>query len=68
MKPGEHVLINGYTGTGKTNLLAWIVKGFLSLRTKTSSADWETLVWFDRGKSSELEQAVPVLTLQAPHP
>ncbi|WP_440944961.1 hypothetical protein ACSAZL_12435 [Methanosarcina sp. T3] len=53
-KPGVHCLGQGHTGGGKTNLLHWIVSGFLNLRDELPAHDWETLVWFDRGKSSEI--------------
>jgi len=56
LKPGKHVLIQGYTGAGKTNVLNWLANGFLMARNKTPSEQWETLVWFDRGKSSEILQ------------
>jgi hypothetical protein len=49
-------LVQGYTGGGKTNLLNWLAQGFLSARSTTPSDKWETIVWFDRGKSSEILQ------------
>jgi len=56
LKPGKHVLAQGYTGGGKTNLLNWLVQGFFSSRSLVPSSEWETIVWFDRGKSSEIMQ------------
>ncbi|WP_440947893.1 hypothetical protein ACSAZL_06510 [Methanosarcina sp. T3] len=40
----------------------WLLEGFLKARTQLSPDLWETLVWFDRGKSSEILQ----LTRMAP--
>lgn len=60
--PGNHLLLQGYTGAGKTNTLFWILAGFLHLRESLPSKEWETLVWFDRGKSSEILQ----LAIMAP--
>ena len=54
MEPGQHCLAQGYTGSGKTTLMKWTVRGFLSLREKLPPDSWETLVWFDRGKNSEI--------------
>jgi len=34
--------------------MLWSVRGFLSLRDRLPSDSWETLVWFDRGKNSEI--------------
>jgi hypothetical protein len=56
LKPGKHILAQGYTGGGKTNLLNFLVQGFLKARSLAPSSEWETLVWFDRGKSSEIMQ------------
>lgn len=44
------------TGSGKTNFLYWTVDAILGARDKQDSKDWETVVWFDRGKSSEILQ------------
>lgn len=40
----------------------WLLEGFLKARTQLPPDQWETLVWFDRGKSSEVLQ----LTRMAP--
>lgn len=56
LRPGKHVLVQGYTGGGKTNLLTWLMNGFLTARSSAPPESWETLVWFDRGKSSEILQ------------
>ena len=40
----------------------WLLEGFLKARTQLPPDKWETLVWFDRGKSSEVLQ----LTRMAP--
>lgn len=47
-KPGEHCLVVGTTGSGKTQLLYFLVDAVL---TKASN---EHIVWFDSGKSSEI--------------
>lgn len=54
LPPGKHILAQGYTGAGKTNLMNWLVQGFFHSRTLAPSSQWETIVWFDRGKSSEI--------------
>jgi hypothetical protein len=54
--PGEHALIIGSTGTGKTQLLYFILE-----RLRTWSPK-DSIVWFDSGKSSE----ILVLTQFAP--
>lgn len=64
LKPGKHILIQGYTGAGKTNLLNWLADGFLRIRNNTPSEQWETLVWFDRGKSSEILQLAKIAPLR----
>lgn len=55
-KPGKHILAQGYTGGGKTNTLNWLVQGFFYSRSQVPAEAWETIVWFDRGKSSEVLQ------------
>lgn len=47
-KPGEHCLIVGTTGTGKTQLLYYLLDAFTTL------APEETVSWFDTGKSAEV--------------
>jgi hypothetical protein len=54
--PGQHALEIGNTGAGKTSIMYWLLDGFLQARDSLPSASWETLVWFDRGKSSEILQ------------
>lgn len=54
--PGQHVLIVGRPGSGKTQAMYWVAEGILH------EAPRETVVWFDTGKSSE------ILTLAAMHP
>lgn len=49
-KPGQHCLVVGTTGTGKTQLLYWLVESFTLVAPK------ETIVWFDSGKSAEILQ------------
>jgi hypothetical protein len=44
-KSGEHLIVTGITGSGKTQALYWLVDG-LSL--------YETIVWYDIGKSGEI--------------
>ena len=55
---GEHGLETGNTGSGKTTLMYWLVDGFLKARTQLPPEKWETICWFDRGKSSEILQLV----------
>lgn len=53
MSWGQHILISGRTGTGKTTVMYWLVDAFRNF-TK------ETLVWFDTMKSDE---ALTLLTM-----
>jgi len=46
--PGQHCLIGGITGSGKTQILYYILKMLIKHHPK------ETLIWFDTGKSAEL--------------
>ncbi len=46
--PGQHVLLIGKTGAGKTQAMYWILDGILA-----HGRD-ETVVWFDTGKSAEI--------------
>lgn len=46
-KPGEHMLITGANGTGKTQFLYYLVKGHLKYGR-------DTITWNDIGKSSEV--------------
>jgi len=46
-KPGEHLLIVGITGSGKTQCMFWLVHELMESKSK------ETIVWFDIGKSAE---------------
>jgi len=43
---GTHLLVDGITGSGKTQTLYWLFKGFIE-RTN------EVLLWYDIGKSGE---------------
>jgi energy-coupling factor transporter ATP-binding protein EcfA2 len=52
-EPGQHVLVVGYTGSGKTTTLFWLYQA-VSLYTK------DTLAWVDSMKS---EEALTLLTL-----
>ncbi len=54
--PGQHVLIIGRPGSGKTQGMYWVTEGILC------EGHHETIVWFDTGKSSE------ILTLATLHP
>ena len=47
-KPGEHLLVLGITGGGKTQDLMWLLEGILHEAPK------ETILWNDSGKSDEL--------------
>jgi|GEM_PF-1096227 len=58
IQPGEHLLDIAITGSGKTNFLYWTVDGLLAARDQLPPKDWETIVWVDRGKSSEILQLV----------
>lgn len=56
-QPGEHMIVTGTTGTGKTNFLIYLMLGILANNPA------ETIVWLDIGKSSEillLAQFMPV--------
>lgn len=46
--PGEHLLVIGKTGAGKTQILFWVLDGILECGRD------ETVVWFDTGKSAEI--------------
>ena len=55
--PGQHLLVIGKTGAGKTQTMYWILDGILQHGKN------ETVVWFDTGKSAEilrLAQFAPV--------
>jgi len=54
-KPGEHLLIIGITGSGKTQVLIYVVTRIMHL------VDDETIVWFDMGKTTECF-CIPELT------
>ena len=54
-KPGEHLLIIGITGSGKTQVLIYVITRIMYL------ADDETIVWFDMGKGTE-SFCIPELT------
>lgn len=62
--PGKHILTQGYTGAGKTNLLNWLVQGFFYARSITPAEKWDTIVWFDRGKSSEILSLAKIAPLR----
>lgn len=62
--PGQHAIVVGPTGVGKTNLLLWMLQAQLLHRTKIPMKQWETIVWFDIGKSSEILNIC--CSLQAP--
>jgi hypothetical protein len=47
-KPGEHCLVGGLTGSGKTQVLYYILENLIHYNPR------ETIVWFDTGKSAEL--------------
>lgn len=64
MKHGKHILAQGYTGGGKTNLLNWLCSGFFASRSMVPAHEWETIVWFDRGKSSEILQLSKIAPLR----
>ncbi|AKB79088.1 hypothetical protein MSHOH_2605 [Methanosarcina horonobensis HB-1 = JCM 15518] len=68
--PGQHGLEIGNTGSGKTTLMYWLLYGFLNARTQLPPDLWETLLWFDRGKSSEvlqLSRMAPVRLVASSH-
>lgn len=52
--PGQHSITVGPTGVGKSNLMLWILKAQLEYRRRVPMSQWETIVWFDIGKSSEI--------------
>lgn len=45
-RKGEHILVNGITGSGKTQVLYWLAEGISLMKD-------ETMVWYDIGKSGE---------------
>jgi len=45
LRKGEHLLVNGITGSGKTQVLYWLAEAI--------SMQDETIVWYDIGKSGE---------------
>ena len=47
-KPGQHCLIGGITGSGKTQMLYYILDNLIKHHPR------ETIIWFDTGKSAEL--------------
>lgn len=47
-KPGEHLLVTGITGSGKTQDLIWLLDGILQKGRN------ETVLWNDSGKSNEI--------------
>jgi hypothetical protein len=58
--PGQHLIGVGITGSGKTQKAYWILKKLL---------EYETIVWFDTGKSYEFgkyEEFGPLFTFGVP--
>ena len=53
-KPGQHMGVVGRTGAGKTNYMRWCLEGELEYRRTVPMSKWNTLVWFDIGKASEI--------------
>ena len=58
-KFGQHMLICGITGSGKTQAMFWVVDEINAAETK------ETILWFDTGKSDVLRGSTEFLTLLA---
>lgn len=59
-KPGEHLFCVGITGSGKTQKGYWLVKQILQ---------YETVLWFDSGKSYSLgkfQEFGPLFTFETP--
>lgn len=52
--PGQHAVVVGRTGAGKTNLMKWILQAELEHRRVVPMRQWQTIVWFDIGKASEI--------------
>jgi energy-coupling factor transporter ATP-binding protein EcfA2 len=48
MMPGQHILLIGITGSGKTTSQFWVLQGLLK------ASKGETVVWFDQGKANEI--------------
>jgi energy-coupling factor transporter ATP-binding protein EcfA2 len=46
-QPGQHIIVYGQTGAGKTTTMLWLLEG-LMLKSPN-----ETIVWFDLGKADE---------------
>lgn len=53
-QPGQHMGVTGRTGAGKTNYMKWLLHSELEHRNHVPISQWETLVWFDIGKASEV--------------
>ena len=47
-KPGQHILICGMTGQGKTTCAKWLVDGLSKVNKK------DTPIWLDQGKNEEV--------------
>lgn len=53
-KPGQHMGVVGRTGAGKTNYMKWSLQAELEHRRTVPMKHWNTIVWFDIGKASEI--------------
>jgi len=53
-QPGQHLVVTGPTGSGKTNSFFWMLHALLNERYNKPVSQWETIVWFDIRKSSEI--------------
>ncbi len=52
--PGQHMVVSAPTGSGKTNFFFWTLHSLLRERFNKPSSQWETIVYFDIRKSSEI--------------
>jgi hypothetical protein len=52
--PGQHLVVSAPTGAGKTNFFFWTLHSLLKERYNKPVSKWETIVWFDIRKSSEI--------------
>lgn len=51
---GQHIVVTGPTGAGKTNSFFWLLHSLLEERYNKPKSQWESIVWFDIRKSSEI--------------
>ena len=52
--PGQHMVVSAPTGAGKTNFFFWTLHSLLRERYNKPPSQWESIVYFDIRKSSEI--------------